>query len=276
MANLENSAAGSDLLASLGGTIGAGDNIYIRATLGEQYTTGLDLSGNEADRFVVPPTFVGTLGGASAGGVKLNLSGATYTGLLEYKGGGAYAFFDPETTVKRAILDCALRRVYGTGSGTWTTVEQASADSEFNATNVVTNFYGNGGLARFLDNATAITLMKCVKMTGVGGFGVELKRGVTTAEFRDGTRVLFDNRSRSLATTTIGQGASVAYNGGNMTLVTIEDDGHLDLSYLTQNITITNWVLHPRARLTMPSAGIAVTFTNAPTLIGGGPTWYTP
>lgn len=265
MATLRNTVTGSDLTAALGGAPAANSDIIISEG-SETYDTNVDISANEQNTLTVAKTFRGQLGTPSAT-VKINLSAATYTGLLSYDGTNAgHAYFDAQTEVQKAIIVATGNSTFYAVEGTWTEVEQRDGTTDYGTSSVLITGEWYGGRSRLFDNATAVTTF-----TAHDTHFEQMKRAATTAVLRR-CFMNFDNRSRSLVTLTMDE-SELRYNGGTITSLTLYKGAVLDLSWLTTPLTITNMAAAPGSRIIHPHDAYAITYTNTPTSIAGGPEW---
>lgn len=218
-----------DLSASIG-TINAGDSVVIQDSA-VAFTTGLDLSAVEIDKFIISPSCTSDFGSAGSGGVLLDLSGSTYDGLLEYNGGGNMIYIDPATTIARTnIVATNGGTFYGLG-GTWTQVDQGAGISRFNDTADVVTAHIRGGSCT-IDVHSSQTLD-----TATVGPSASLicGRNIGTVEVQ-GSLVITD---RTVTGTTVETktGSSTHWVGANITTVN-GYGGRLDLSGITQDVTI--------------------------------------
>lgn len=212
------------------GSISAND-IVIMQESSVAYTSGLDLSSVELDKFIIAPTCKSDFGSSSAGGVKLDLSGAAHTGLLEYRGSGSKFYCDPETTIARTIIDPASSGMfYGTG-GTFSQVEQGAGSSNFNSSSVV-------GLAYVIEGAMTIDehVSSTVTTLVIGAkASVVLNRSATTVNV-DG-RLISQKRDITIGTLSCRSSCNVRWASGDITTVN-GNGGVLDLSGISQDVTI--------------------------------------
>lgn len=265
MATQRNTTVNANLLTAVG-ALSAGNDIIIQDSA-TTYTSG-DLSGVELSTFTVARTFRGQLG-VPGTAIKLNLSAGSYTGLLTYDGtNAASAYFDAETEIQKAVIIATGRGTFYCTDGTWTQIDARAGKIEVGGSAVLVtgNFDGGDGVL-IEDNGTAVTTLTAKNTT----FSA-IRRALTTATFRNCGVVPFDNYNRSAATLTL-EDTTMEYNGGNITALTVGENGVMDFRHLSQSITVTNWTLHPTAKVLHP-AGFTVTYSNAPTLIAGGPEWY--
>lgn len=252
----------SNNLSTSIGSISAGDDIIIQDS-SINFTAGLDLSANEIDTFAVAPTCTSSFGSPGSGGVLLNLSAATYTGLLDYNGRGASAYFDPATAIARTIIrGTGGGTFYGLG-GTWAQIEQETGYSRFNTSADVQILYMTGG-SSFVDTHASDTIDTAVIDAAAS---LIFKRTVGALTVRG--KAVMDERSPTCTTATIQGEGVLVWAGGAITNAVLSDRSVLDLSMLSGNLTITNLTKYGNScRIIKPAGSFTLTVTNE-TLIGG-------
>lgn len=264
MAVQRNDTAGDDLTAALGGQPPAGDDVQIDNGK-EIYDTNCDIDTNEINSFTVTPGFAGELGVAGTP-VELNLAGSSYDGKFLYDGAGGGGYFAASSVIADANVRRTNRGTVRFTAGTLTSLGIDEGLVDLLTGVVATTVEAQRASMKMLANATAITTARLYACRNL-----LIKRGVTTAEWFD-CDARFDNRSYALATLTLYR-SGLWYNGGNMTNLKLLPGSVLDLRGLTQNLTITDATLWNGAEIIFPEF-FTVTFTNTPSLPGGGPKWY--
>jgi len=267
MAIQRNTVAGANFGTAIGGAAPiAGEDIIVSEG-SSTYNAGTDISTNEMTSFTVARTFHGQVGVASSY-LKVDLSAATYTGLLSYDGtNSGDSYFEAKTDIQRTIITDTGRGTFFAVGGTFTLIEQDAGALEVGASCVFITGVHNGGTIKILDNGTAVTTLTCKNLVNA-----QLERAITTAVFTDCPSVVFDSYLDSIATLTV-EDSSMTYNGGDITQLYGKPGGVLDLRSVVKNIAITDASLSKGFRVLHP-AGFTVTWTNAPTLVGGGPDWW--
>lgn len=266
MGVVRNTVSGVNLLTALGGTVAAGDDVIISEG-NEIYNAGLTLDTNEANSFVVTRTFGGSLGVAGTP-VEIDLAGAG--DYLHYEGQGmAWIKADGVgTTIAKATIRDTGPGIFHCSGGTWTVLTVGGGHVEVQSSSVVTG--ATVGKCREFNAAAHATAFTTLYMDGCLSSLIE--RGATTSEFRN-CNVHFDNRSYSVGTCTLGEGAYLRYNGTTITKLIGKPGGTLDLTWQTQALTITNADLYRGFRIINPS-NLPITWSNEPVAYMGGPEWF--
>jgi hypothetical protein len=271
MPPIKNTVAGANLTTALGGTPAAESDIIIMSVPGgaaPTYNAGTDLSTNEINTFRVSGNFRGQLGVAGTN-VKVDLSAATYDGLLYYDGKSAGdAYFEAKTDIQKTIIKRTGRGTFYAAAGTFTLLEMDDGKLNVGGSAVLVTGTLNGGNLTILDNATAVTSLTAKNlMSGM------IQRAVTTAVFKQCPGLVFDSYADAIATLTL-EDSTLVYNGDDITQLYGLPGGVLDLSDVTDDIAITDSTLHAGFRVIHPNNGFTVTWTNTPTFVGGGPDWW--
>lgn len=267
MAIARNTVSGVNMTTALGGMPAVNSDIIISEG-SATYSSGTDISTYEQDTFKVARSFRGQVGVASSY-LKVDLSAATYAGLLYYDGTNAGdSYFEAKTDIQKTIVVDTGRGTFYAVGGTFTLFEQDAGRSEFGASGVLLTGTINGGETKINDNATAVTLLTCKNMTKA-----QIERAMTTAVFTNCQGLVFDSYADAIATLTL-EDSSMIYNGGTITQLYGKPGGVLDLRNIVNDIAITDSTLHKGFTVLHPAGGFTVTWTNAPTLVGGGPEWW--
>lgn len=244
------------------GSLSAGDIVTL-ADGAAAYTAGLDLSGVELDTLNVRPSFSGTLGAPGAS-VIVDLAGTTsYAGDLIYEGTGSFAYFAANTTIARAqILRTGQTGVFLT-------------DGEVSLLETVS------GLVSVNDQCDVPVLRNAGASVTIDEYSGQ---AVDTADLLGGSATI----SRNIGTATVAQNARLTHVGSASTATTLNVYGYcrvangtitnlnaypgstIDFSGLRAGLTITNSTVWPGVNIIRPPAGVAITYSNATTLVAGG------
>lgn len=241
-------------LSSTIGAFSAGDTIVIPPSSAVAYTSGLDLSANELEAFIISSGVTSTFGSASAGGVLLNLSAGTYTGKFVHAG-SASAYIDPASAIART-QKIGPGDLYGLG-GTWTTVEHAVGLSSFNDTAAITTLYVTGGSA-FVDTHASSTITTASVQAGAS---LVCRRSAATVNVNGGTYTQ-PERTPTITTLTVTGNGRAYHAGGTITTVN-GYAGVLDLSGVSADVTITTLNKYSNAfSIVLPKPPFVLTITN--------------
>lgn len=261
MATLKGGNSNGSLTGDIG-TPAAGDIVILRDGSGV-YDSGLDISTNEIDSLVFAQDFVGTVGAAGSS-LLVDLSATTHTGLLEYRSRGAFAYIAATTEIQTA-------RIYQTGTlgvfftaGTVSSLEVLSGSVEFNSSTDVPSLSVAGGFVKARDHAT-----QAIDTLDIYGGRCQCERNIGTANVYGGELNVID-ASVTATTVNVGTGGVFRHVGGDIGTLVAKPGATIDLSGVTEDITITNATRWPGVTYMPPPQGITVTVSTPTEILGGG------
>lgn len=244
------------------GTLTAGDIAIVRDGAA-RYDDGLDLSGVELDRFIVGPSFTGTIGGPGSSAL-LDLSATLHNGLFEYNSRGAYAYIG-------AMAEIQTARIYQTGSvgvfftaGTVTELEVMSGSVEFNSSCDVPTLSVADGFVKARTHAS-----QAIDAVTVLGGTLQSERNIGTALVYGGSLNIIEP-GVTATSITVGPRGTIRHSGGNITTLIAQPGSTVDLSGITEDITIANATRWSGVTYIAPPQGITVTVTTPTEVLGGG------
>jgi len=256
---------GNDFSASFSTAPANGDVLYVKGT-GATYTAGLSLPAVDLDAMYWQPTFTGDMGDETHHlDVTINDAGA---GKLVAAWGGRFAHISGGTAA--VIANVEMRPTKGgrlvISACDVTTIIQLSGQLDLLETCDAETVRVAGGKCTAEYSSESGTLAEASDKGTI-----EIHRVFATVRAQGGGRVIFgrDDKPPSLALEVL-PGGYVKYLGGTIPSLVGKSGGELDLTELTQPLTITAAELHEGFTIRYPVSGVAITWTAA-TVYGRDP-----
>jgi|GEM_PF-5986485 hypothetical protein len=265
----------TDLNTSPATTVANGDTVIFgegSQTIAANLTQWNALAGLAG--VFIDPKFTGTIGGAS-GALEVDVD-TTTASLVSYAAGGGALY------IKAAGPSSLIERIKHIGSGTLSVtggtvnrLEQRSGNLSVNSSTTVPAFYMSGGSASFQHITANSAFQKLYISSGslntergldgnFAGARMTIAGGsVTVARVDSSSTVPTGTDGASGAVIEVFSGGSLTWRGGNIDNLWVIG-GAVDLSGITQNVTITNLYIDAAglSRSTLASKFFAATVTN--------------
>jgi hypothetical protein len=233
MADRYNAVDNVDLLAALGGTVSAADNVFLVEN-DTTYTGSLNFSATELADFTAEPGWTGNMGAAG------NVLQLDLTGTLDWRFGGDYAYISgvAANTLASVIVAPVRQAQVVFSTATITLVKIYSGQSvKFLDSVALTTVHAIGGIT--IIDAHASDTVDTLVVGGKVGAQCWVYRSAGTVTITAGGVLNVMKRALTMTTLNLNGSARCNHKGGAITTVNTAGAGNiLDLSGVVADITI--------------------------------------